>query len=40
MNLISFQKPTKFTDENGNVLKEISASNVGVMYSENKVSEN
>ena len=31
--------PTKFTDENGNVLKEISASDVGVMYSENKVAD-
>ena len=31
--------PTKFTDEKGNVLKEISASDVGVMYSENKVAE-
>jgi len=30
--------PTKFTDEKGNVLKEISASDVGVMYSENKVA--
>ncbi|MCF6279398.1 MAG: type III restriction-modification system endonuclease [Flavobacteriaceae bacterium] len=32
--------PTKFTDEKGNVLKEISASDVGVMYSENKVADN
>ncbi len=32
--------PTKFTDEKGNVLKEISASDVGVMYSENKVAGN
>lgn len=31
--------PTKLTDENGNVLKEISASDVGVMYSENKVAD-
>jgi len=31
--------PTKFTDEKGNVLKEISASDVGVMYSENKVAD-
>jgi type III restriction enzyme len=31
--------PTKFTDENGNVLKEISASDVGVMYSENNVAD-
>ncbi|RDK85355.1 type III restriction-modification system endonuclease [Marinirhabdus gelatinilytica] len=31
--------PTKFTDEKGNVLKEISASDVGVMYSENKVAQ-
>jgi type III restriction enzyme len=32
--------PTKFTDEKGNVLKEISASDVGVMYSENEVADN
>lgn len=32
--------PTKFTDEKGNVLKEISASDVGVMYSKNKVADN
>jgi len=32
--------PTKFTDEKGNVLKEISASDVGVMYFENKVADN
>ncbi|MBS9766488.1 MAG: type III restriction-modification system endonuclease [Flavobacteriaceae bacterium] len=32
--------PTKFTDKKGNVLKEISASDVGVMYSENKVADN
>jgi type III restriction enzyme len=32
--------PTKFTDEKGNVLNEISASDVGVMYSENKVADN
>lgn len=31
--------PTKFTDEKGNVLKQISASDVGVMYSENKVAD-
>lgn len=31
--------PTKFTDEKGNILKEISASDVGVTYSENKVAE-
>lgn len=31
--------PTKFTDEKGNVLKEISASDVGVLYSENKVAD-
>ncbi|VVH56984.1 Type III restriction-modification system restriction subunit (EC, partial [uncultured Gammaproteobacteria bacterium] len=31
--------PTKFTDEKGNVLKEISASDVGVMYSENEVAD-
>lgn len=31
--------PTKFTDKKGNVLKNISASEVGVMYSENKVSD-
>jgi type III restriction enzyme len=31
--------PTKFTDEKGNVLKEISASDIGVMYSENKVAD-
>ncbi|WP_034257714.1 type III restriction-modification system endonuclease [Altibacter lentus] len=31
--------PTKFTDERGNVLKEISASDVGVMYSENNVAD-
>ncbi len=31
--------PTKLTDEKGNVLKEISASDVGVMYSENKVAD-
>lgn len=31
--------PTKFTDEKGNVLKEISASDVGVMYSENNVAD-
>jgi type III restriction enzyme len=32
--------PTKFTDEKGNVLKEISTSDVGVMYSENEVADN
>ncbi len=32
--------PTKLTDEEGNVLEEISASDVGVMYSENKVAGN
>ena len=32
--------PTKFTDENGNVLKELNASDLGVMYSENKVTDN
>ncbi|EDP94661.1 type III restriction-modification system endonuclease [Kordia algicida OT-1] len=31
--------PTKFTDEKGDVLKEISASDVGVMYSKNKVAD-
>ncbi|MFD1552618.1 type III restriction-modification system endonuclease [Putridiphycobacter roseus] len=31
--------PTKFTDEKGNVLNEISASDVGVMYSENNVAD-
>lgn len=31
--------PTKFTDEKGNVLKEIAGSDVGVMYSENKVAD-
>ena len=31
--------PTKFTDEKGNVLKEIFASDVGVMYSKNKVAD-
>lgn len=31
--------PTKFTDERGNVLKEISASDVGVMYFENNVAD-
>ncbi|QTD38037.1 type III restriction-modification system endonuclease [Polaribacter batillariae] len=31
--------PTKFTDEKGNVLKEIAASNVGVLHSENKVAD-
>jgi type III restriction enzyme len=31
--------PTKFTDEKGNVLKEISASDVGIMYSDNKVAD-
>ncbi|SFD06184.1 type III restriction-modification system endonuclease [Algibacter pectinivorans] len=31
--------PTKFTDEKGNVLKEISASDVGVMYSDKKVAD-
>jgi len=31
--------PTKFTDEKGNVLKEVAASDVGVMYSENKVAD-
>ena len=31
--------PTKFTDEKGKVLKEISASDVGVMYSDNKVAD-
>jgi type III restriction enzyme len=30
--------PTKLTDEKGNVLKEISASDVGVIYSEEKVA--
>lgn len=32
--------PTKFTDEKGNVLKKLSASDVGVMYSENEVADN
>ena len=42
---IAYQKvtneihPTKFTNEKGNVKKEISASDVGVMYSENKVAD-
>ena len=31
--------PTKFTDEKGNVLKEISASDVGVMYSDKQVAD-
>lgn len=31
--------PTKFTDEKGNVLKEISASDVGVKYSEDNVAD-
>ncbi len=31
--------PTKLTDEKGEVLKEISASDVGVMYSENNVAD-
>ena len=31
--------PTKFTDEKGNVLKEISASDVGVIYSDKKVAD-
>lgn len=32
--------PTKFTDEKGNVLEEIPASDVGVMYSEGEVDDN
>ena len=32
--------PTKFTHPDGTVKKEISASDVGVLYSENKVAEN
>jgi type III restriction enzyme len=32
--------PTKFTNAKGDVLKEISASDVGTMYSNNKVAEN
>ncbi len=32
--------PTKLTDEKGNVLKEVAASDVGVLYSENKVADN
>ena len=31
--------PTKFTDGNGNVLKEISASDVGILFSGEKVAE-
>lgn len=31
--------PTKLTDEKGNVLKEISASDVGLMYSDEKVAD-
>lgn len=31
--------PTKFTDEKGNVLKDIPASDVGVLYSENNVAD-
>ncbi|MCK9161694.1 MAG: type III restriction-modification system endonuclease [Arcobacteraceae bacterium] len=31
--------PTKLTDENGNVLKEISASDVGVLFSEEDVAD-
>ena len=31
--------PTKLTDENGKVLKEISASDVGIFYSDEKVGE-
>lgn len=32
--------PTKLTDENGNVLKEISATDVGVMFSKDDVASN
>ncbi len=32
--------PTKFTDMNGKVLEKISASDIGVMYSENEVADN
>jgi type III restriction enzyme len=32
--------PTKFTNAKGEVLKEISTANVGLMYSNNKVAEN
>ncbi|MFN3385117.1 MAG: type III restriction-modification system endonuclease, partial [Candidatus Thermochlorobacter sp.] len=31
--------PTKLTDENGNVLKEISATDVGVLFSDEKVAD-
>ena len=32
--------PTKFTDEKGNVFKEINASDIGVLQSEDSVAEN
>lgn len=32
--------PTKLTDENGNVLKEISASDIGILFSEENVAGN
>ncbi len=31
--------PTKLTDENGNVLKEISATDIGVLFSDEKVAD-
>ncbi|GAB4345648.1 MAG: type III restriction-modification system endonuclease [Flammeovirgaceae bacterium] len=31
--------PTKLTDENGNVLKEISAANIGIFFSDEKVAD-
>ncbi len=32
--------PTKFTDEKGNILKELNATDIGVLQSEDKVAEN
>lgn len=32
--------PTKFTDQDGNIKKEIESSNVGIMFGEEKVSDN
>ena len=31
--------PTKFTDEKGKVLKELNTSDLGIMYSKNKVAD-
>ncbi len=32
--------PTKLTDENGNVLKEISSSDIGIIFSDERVADN